>query len=97
MCADFAHILESRNIRPVLRQHGATVRVNLNLRDALHASAFKAKVESADTGEQADECQHAPPPISTARESNAQTSDLQSEPLAILVAVRCAALVPTVP
>lgn len=49
---DFTHVREPLNPRPVFGEHRAAEWANLDLRNALHARAFKAQIQAADPGEQ---------------------------------------------
>jgi hypothetical protein len=46
------HVAPAGDARPVLRQHAASVGVDLDLPPALHAGPLKAQVEAADPGEE---------------------------------------------
>jgi hypothetical protein len=48
----------SRYLRPVLREHGLTERVNFNLPLDLKSCSLKPKVETADAGKKAPDRQH---------------------------------------
>jgi len=60
--ADRPHVIVAGGVRPVLLEHGAAVRVRLDLPDrAAQSRAFKADVKPADTAEQGSDAEHHAP------------------------------------